>query len=174
MDVSKLAKLSGLSRPTIMLHLESLQLAHVINVISPFFGGGKKEIVKRPKIYAFDTGFVSFVNGWNEIRDEDRGLLWEHLVLDMLSVKSQDVFYWQNKDKNEIDFVIKRQENKIDIFECKINPLKFEPKSLFVFRQYYPDGNNYCFSPHISSPYNRRFNDLEVRFISTAEDIDLN
>jgi predicted AAA+ superfamily ATPase len=172
MDVSGLAKNSGLSRPTVMMHLEALQIAHAINVVPPFFGGGRKEIVKRPKIYAFDTGFVSFVNGWNEIRDDDRGLLWEHLVLDMLSVKYSKVFYWRNKNRNEIDFVIKRYENKVDVFECKINPLRFDPNSLFIFRKFYPDGNNYCFTPHISTPYLRRFNDLEVKFISTIESID--
>ncbi len=171
MDISGLARHSGLSRPTVMMHVEALQIAHAINLVSPFFGGGRKEIVKRPKIYAFDTGFVTFVNGWNEIRDDDRGLLWEHLVLDMLTVKYRKVFYWQNKNRNEVDFVIKGFGNKIDVFECKINPLKFDPKSLSVFRKYYPEGKNYCFSPHVSSPYSRRFDKLEVKFISTAEGI---
>jgi len=172
MDVSGLAKNAGLSRPTVLMHLEALQTAHAVNVVPPFFGGGRKEIVKRPKIYAFDTGFVSFVNGWGEIRDDDRGLLWEHLVLDMLKVKFKNVFYWRNKNKNEVDFVIKKHGNVVDTFECKVNPLKFDPQSLLLFRKFYPKGNNYCLSPHIPNPYFQRFNDVEVKFISTADRVE--
>lgn len=171
MEITGLAKASGLSRPTIMSHLESLQLAHAINVVQPFFGGGKKEITKRPKVYAFDTGFVTFVNGWNEIRDIERGFLWEHLVLDMLKVYYGEVFYWQNKDKYEIDFLVKGIINSVHTFECKVNPAKFDPKALLKFREFYPAGNNYCFSPHIKNTYRRRFGNVEVKFISTAEDI---
>lgn len=169
MEVTRLAKASGLSRPTIMSHLEALQVAHAINVVQPFFGSGKKEIIKRPKVYAFDTGFVTFVNGWNEIRDIERGFLWEHLVLDMLKVRFGEVFYWQNKLKQEVDFIIKGTNNLVHAFECKINPEKFDPKALFKFRESYPAGQNYCFSPHIKDPYKRRFGNLETEFISTAE-----
>jgi len=34
--------------------------------------GGKREIVSRPKCYAFDTGFLTFEKGWDSIRDDDR------------------------------------------------------------------------------------------------------
>ncbi|HDO26740.1 MAG TPA: ATP-binding protein [Bacteroidetes bacterium] len=169
MEITGLAKTSGLSRPTVISHLEALQVAHAINVVLPFFGGGKKEITKRPKVYAFDTGFVTFVNGWNEIRDNERGFLWEHLVLDMLKVRYGEVFYWQNKNKNEIDFVVRGIDNSVHTFECKINPEKFDPKVLLKFREFYPDGKNYCFAPHIKKPYKSRFGSLEVEFISTAK-----
>jgi uncharacterized protein len=55
-----------------------------VHLLRPFHGGGKREIVSRPKCYAFDTGFVTFEKGWDTIRTDDRGLLWEHLVLDSL------------------------------------------------------------------------------------------
>ena len=166
MEVSTLAKTSGLSRPTVMSHIEALQVAHAINVVQPYFGGGKKEITKRPKMYAFDTGFVAFVNGWSEIRDTERGILWEHLVLDMLKVHYGEVYYWQNKNKDEIDFVIKGANNAVHTIECKINSSKFDPKALNKFREFYPDGRNYCFSPHIKKPYKSKFGNHEVEFRS--------
>ena len=52
-----------------------------IHLLAPFHGGGKQEIVSRPKCYAFDAGFVAYERGWEQMREEDRGLLWEHLVL---------------------------------------------------------------------------------------------
>ena len=167
LEITSLAKESGLSRPTVMSHIESLTVAHAIYLVLPFFGGGRKEIIKRPKVYAFDSGFVCFVKGWNEIRETDRGILWEHLVLDMLRVKFGSVFYWLDKDRNEIDFVIKGQANEVHIYECKINPEKFSSKALSKFRKFYPLGKNYCVSPSVNKSYKLRVNHFEVEFIST-------
>ena len=167
LETTSLAKESGLSRPTVMSHLEALTVAHAISFVQPFFGGGKKEIVKRPKVYAFDTGFVTYVKGWKDIRDSDRGLLWEHLVLDILRVNFGNVFYWTDKDKNEVDFIIKGPGEEIHTVECKINPEKYSPKAVQKFRNYYPEGQNYCFSPHIKIPYKLQVGELEVQFLST-------
>jgi len=171
LEMTNLAKACGLSRPTVISHVESLAVAHAIYLVAPFFGGGSNEIVKRPKVYAFDTGFVTYVNGWNEIRDSDRGLLWEHLVLDMLRVRYGEVFYWRDKDNSEIDFVIKGESGDNHIFECKINPERFSAVAVQKFRKYYPDGNNYCISPYIGNSYQLKFGDLEVRFISNLSDL---
>ena len=116
-------------------------------------------------MYAFDTGFVCYVRGWNEIRETDRGILWEHLVLDMLRVKFGKVFYWKDKDKNEIDFVIK-DGNGIHVFECKVNPDKYDNKALSKFRKIYPEGKNYCVSPFVEEPFKLRIGDFIIEFIS--------
>lgn len=164
LDITSLSKESGLSRPTVMSHLEALTVAHAIYPVLPFFGGGQKEIVKRPKVYSFDTGFVCYSNGWDNIRETDRGILWEHLVLDMLRVKQGEVYYWQDKLKHEIDFIIKGQGSDVHVFECKMNPDKLSSKSLHKFREYYPKGKNYCISPSVKEPYKLRLNKLEIEF----------
>jgi len=166
-ETTSLAKESGLSRPTVMSHIEAMSVAHTIFLVPPFFGGGKKEIVKRPKVYAFDTGFVSHFKGWNEIRETDRGFLWEHLVLDMLRVGYETVHYWVDKDKNEIDFIIKGHGTELHTVECKINSDKYSSKAVQMFRRYYPNGRNYCFSPHIKNPYKLSFGNIEVNFQSS-------
>jgi predicted AAA+ superfamily ATPase len=167
MEISSLAKESGLSRPTVMAHIESMSVAHAITSVFPFFGGGKKEIVKRPKVYAFDTGFVTHVRGWNEIRESDRVVLWEHLVLDMLRVLFGKVYYWTDKNKNEIDFIVKGEKGELHTMECKINPDKYSPEAVNKFREYYPKGRNYCFCPHIKMPYKLRYGNTEVYFQSS-------
>ena len=166
MEITSLAKESGLSRPTVMAHIESMTVAHAISIIQPFSGGGKKEIVKRPKVYAFDTGFVCHARGWNEIRETDRGVLWEHLVLDMLHVAFRNVYYWTDKNGHEIDFIIRGTGVEIHTVECKINPDKYSPAAVKRFREHYPDGINYCYSPHIKSPYKLRLGNIEVFFRS--------
>ena len=165
-DNVALAKKCGLSRPTVLSHLEALSVAHAVYAVFPFFGGGQKEIVKRPKLYAFDTGFVCYAKGWDKIREADRGILWEHLVLDMLRVKYGKVLYWRDKNKNEIDFVVNGEAGAVHIFECKINPDKLTSKSLLLFRNYYPKGRNYCISPAIQAPYKIRLNKLEIECVA--------
>jgi predicted AAA+ superfamily ATPase len=169
LEITSLARESGMSRPTIIAHIESLVVAHAIYQVQPYFGGGKKEIVKRPKVYAFDTGFVTHIKGWNELRETDLGLLWEHLVLDTLRVKFGKVYYWLDKQKNEIDFVVSEQENNIHTIECKINPDKYSIKAVEKFRSYYPNGKNYCLSPHIKTPYNLNIGNIEVEFLSKID-----
>jgi hypothetical protein len=168
MEITSLAKESGLSRPTVMAHIEAMSVAHTITLIHPFFGGGKKEIVKRPKVYAFDTGFITHIRGWTEIRESDRGLLWEHLVLDMLRVAYDTVYYWTDKNKNEVDFIIKGDKGEVHIIECKINPDKYSSGAMKRFREHYPKGRNYCFCPHIKTPYKLLFGNIEVTFQSAV------
>ncbi|MCX8042839.1 MAG: DUF4143 domain-containing protein [Desulfobacterota bacterium] len=44
-------------------YLEAMSVAHAIFLIAPFHGGGRREIVRQPKLYGFDTGFVTFARG---------------------------------------------------------------------------------------------------------------
>jgi predicted AAA+ superfamily ATPase len=155
-----------------------MEIAHAIYLLPPFHGGGKREITRRPKCYAFDTGFVTFVKGWETIREDDRGILWEHLVLDELRVsveeKGGDLYYWQDKSQREIDFVIKRSGNQVDTVECKINPDSFAPQALKAFRELYPKGKNYLISPVIVEPYSARYDSHLVEFIGGVDPLTFN
>lgn len=168
-DYTQLSKMSGLSRPTVMTYLEALKISQAIHMVSPYHGGGRRELTQRPKCYAFDTGFVSFVRGWGEIREEDRGILWEHLVLDMLKayLPGEKIFYWRDKSSREIDFVVKRKNDQVDIFECKINPDAFSVYPVSIFRTAYPQGRNLCISPYIREKYSSRRKDFVIEFIGS-------
>ena len=102
----------------------------------PFTAAARERSSGVPKCYAFDTGFVTFEKGWDRIRDEDRGLLWEHLVLDTLRIRFGDerVFYWRDKSHHEVDFVIRRARDRVDLVECKINPDHVEATAIRAFR----------------------------------------
>jgi predicted AAA+ superfamily ATPase len=174
-DFSSLASDSGLSRPTVMAHIEALQVAHAILLVPPFHGGGRREIVRRPKVYGFDTGFVTFVRGWDSIRDEDRGVLWEHLVLDELRARVDEgaIAYWRDKSGRELDFVIKRPKGAVDVIECKVDPSRFDPGVLKVFRSLYPEGRNFVTGPRVEAPYRRRYGDITVTCGTPADLLDV-
>lgn len=165
---TNLAKLCGLSRPTVKSHIEAMCIANAVFLLTPFHGGGRREITKSPKIYTFDTGFITYAKGWDKIRDDDKGILWEHLVLDTLRSFNHDsiLFYWRDKSNREIDFIIKRAENNVDTIECKVNVEHFNPDSIKTFRLLYPKGQNYIVSPHVKTSYTRKFGNVFVKFTS--------
>ena len=136
-------------------YVDALQIAHAIYLLRPFRGGGGGEIVSRPKCYAFDMGFVTFEKGWTRIREDDRGLLWEHLVLDSLRFRHLDenIFYWRDKAGREVDFVVCREEGRLDTFECKIDPDEVEPRAIKAFRRRYPEGRDYVVVPVVKRVY---------------------
>jgi predicted AAA+ superfamily ATPase len=166
LDYTQLAKHSGMSRLTVKSQIESMAIAHAVFLLPPFHGGGRREIIQRPKGYAFDTGFITFIKGWTNIREDDRGLLWEHLVLDSLRSLEDDsnLYYWRDKSGREIDFVVKRTDENVDTYECKINPDNLNTKSLLAFRRIYPNGKNYCICPFIAESYTTRKNELIIEY----------
>jgi len=171
MDKSRAAAALGISRPTVESHLRALEITHAITLIRPFHGGGQKELVKMPKVYGFDTGFVSFARGWDPLRPEEHGMLWEHLVLEYLQAHFPDlpVRYWRNKTGREVDFVLERPRDRVDAVECKWNPADFDAASLQLFRTRYPKGRNYLVTPRERPAYVKKFGALEVSVCSPGE-----
>lgn len=170
-DYSSLASLTELGRPTVRAHVEALVTAHVVRLLKPFHGDSKQEIVSRAKCYAFDTGFIAFERGWEQIRAEDRGLLWEHLVLDALLMRhhANNVLYWQDKSRREVDFVVRRAQGAVDAVECKINPDRLNPKPVEAFRRIHPKGANYVATPLDRKPYRIRRGELVFTVCSTRD-----
>ena len=174
LDYTKLGQLTELSRPTVKSYIEALQIACVVHLIPPFYGSSsKREIVSRPKCYAFDTGFVTHERGWENIRPEDRGILWEHLVLDSLvsQFRSEQIQYWKDKSNREIDFVVRDSQKQYHTIECKVNPNTFSSRSLAEFRVRYPSGSNFVVSPSTTRTYSRSIDGISVTFLNDVSKI---
>lgn len=171
-EINSLSKHAGLSRPTVLNYIDALEVSQAIHIIRPYSGGGRREILAQPKIYGFDTGFIAFSRGWNELRTEDYGNLWEHLVLDtLLSISGiLKIHYWRDKQQREIDFVVPGNRGACDTIECKWNLKNFDTKNLLAFRSYYPKGRNFVVSPQVIKQYVSKINDLEIIF-ARAEDL---
>jgi predicted AAA+ superfamily ATPase len=170
LEVTRTASALGISRPTVESHLSALEITQALTLVRPFHGSGQGEIVKQPKAYAFDTGFVSFARGWDPLRAEDKGLLWEHLVVETFQALRPDepVRYWRDKAGREVDFVRPRGRETVDAFECKWDAGAFEPDALKAFRQRYPAGRNFLLTPSAPEPYVTSAGGLEL----TVTDLD--
>lgn len=165
LDVTKAASALGISRPTVDSHLQALQMTHAITLIRPFHGGGQKELVRVPRLYGFDTGFVSFARGWDPLRADDCGSLWEHLVLEHFQAHLPDVpvHYWRDKAGREVDFVVVRTRDEVDAIECKWDPAEFDSAGLKAFRSFHPKGKNYLVSPLNIPSYLKRSDSMEIK-----------
>lgn len=170
-EVTKTASALGVARPTVESSVCALEITHAATVVRPFHGGGQKEIVKQPKVYAFDTGFVSFVRGWDPLRPEDFGALWEHLVLEHLQAYFPDtsICYWRDKSGREVDFVLAHRRDEVDAIECKWNPDAFDSSSLTAFRSNHPKGRNYLVTPSGDPAYSKHYGKLDVRICTPTE-----
>lgn len=167
-ELDSLCKYSGLSSPTVNNYMQILETTHAIYRLRPFHGGGKREILKQYKSYAFDTGFVSYFNGWQTLGTKEAGLLLENLVLEtLLSLTSiLKIYFWRDKDQREIDFVCVRHNGSIDTIECKWDPDAFSIKTLEKFREIYPNGNDYVVSSQVAPTYVKRINEKKITFTS--------
>jgi predicted AAA+ superfamily ATPase len=164
MEIARTANALGISRPTVETHLRALEITHALTLLRPFHGGGQKEIIKMPKVYAFDTGFVSFFRGWDPLRPNEYGVLWEHLVLEYLQAHGHDfrIQYWRDAAGHEIDFVIPRKREEVDAIECTWDPREFDPTALRLFRSYYPRGSNFLVCPLTDRGYMKKVSRLDI------------
>src|SRR5271157_201735 len=107
-EASRFAAPCEVSRTTISNYLNVLASTFVVTIVRPYSAYKTAEIVAAPKVYAFDTGFVSYYKGWEKLRTDDMGLLWEQFVLNELTgvLQTPDIHYWRDKADHEIDFVI--------------------------------------------------------------------
>lgn len=147
--------------------LESTSVAHVIR---PFTTNKSSEIVSAPKVFGFDTGFVSHVRGWDTPRKDDLGILWEHFVLNEIhaNLQTRDVRYWRDKQGHEVDFVLARRGKPPIAIECKWSADHFDPGGLTVFGKRYPKATAYVVAHDVDRPFRRRAGELVVEVVDPA------
>ncbi|HXX94054.1 MAG TPA: ATP-binding protein, partial [Planctomycetota bacterium] len=120
-EASAFAAPCEISRPTVSNYLKALEATRVAHVIRPYSSHRASEIVSAPKVYAFDTGFVRYFHGWEKLRPEDMGILWEHFVLNEIQSRrpESEVRYWRDKRGREVDFILPSRGGPVLAIECK-------------------------------------------------------
>jgi predicted AAA+ superfamily ATPase len=172
-EAQALAAPCEISRQTIFNYLEILEITHLASVIRPFSDGGSSEIKSQPKIYGFDTGFVNFFRGVSTLGNDDRGNLLEHLALAELQAifLRNEIFYWRDKQRHELDFVIKKSRGRnFTAIECKSKLSAFDAsRGLKSFRTRYPDGKNILVTLDQTEPETRVMDGMEIIVTGLAD-----
>ena len=167
-EATRFAAPCEVSRQTISNYLAALETTFVAHVIRPFSSRRSTEIVAAPKVYGFDTGFVSYYRGWDTARPDDLGILWEHYVLNEIQGRLQHrgLRYWRNKHGAEVDFVAPRRGREGPVaIEAKWSAATFEPAALAAFKRLYPDGPSFVVAADVDLPFSRSYDGLEVEFV---------
>ena len=165
-EATRFARPCEVSRTTIGNYLSVLEATFLAHVVRPYSTGKTTEIVAAPKVYGFDTGFVCHFRGWDALRADDLGLLWEHYVLNELHARLQgrSVNYWRDKHGHEVDFVVSRRGRSLTAIECKWSTGDFDPSGLKSFAKRYPNARHYVVAQDVGRPYSKAFDALTVTF----------
>ncbi len=156
------------SRPTISNYLSVLDATYTAHIIRPFNSRRISEIISAPKVYAFDTAFVCAFRGWTNLREDDIGYLWEHMVLNELQARldRRQIHYWRDKRGHEVDFVLTHHGTAPAAIECKWSAKHFKPDAITAFRRLYAKGNNLVASNDVDRSYRKNYGGLEFEFHS--------
>ena len=110
---------------TIQSWIGILENSFIIYLLKSYHQNYNKTIVKRPKIYFYDTGLVcSFLRISNASQLENhplKGAIFETMVVIELVKKftnkgmTAPLFYWRDKTGHEIDVIIEKNEKLIPI-----------------------------------------------------------
>jgi predicted AAA+ superfamily ATPase len=170
-EANKFARPCEVSRTTISNYLSVLEATFVSHIIRPYSSHRTTEIISAPKVYVFDTGFICYYRGWSELRQEDRGYLWEHLVLNEIHANLQirKVLYWRDKRGHEVDFVLPLRKNAVIAIECKWSQSDFDAQNIISFRMQYPAGDTFVVSADVDRPFSRKYGSIAVRFVSLKD-----
>ncbi|MFZ2656485.1 MAG: ATP-binding protein [Victivallales bacterium] len=165
-QADKFAAPCEVSRPTISNYLSVLEQTYVAHIVRPFNSRKPTEIISAPKVYFFDTGFFCFYKGWQSLRNDDRGILWEHFVLNEIQSRLQHrkINYWRDKAGHEVDFVLSSKDGRILAMECKWRYSEPELSSLQAFRKIYPQAEILVVCSDVEKPFRKTVKDIPLCF----------
>ncbi len=114
----ELCQISSLDYKEVLSYLEILEETFLIKTIRPFYKNKNKELVKVPKIYFLDSGVRNyFIRNFNESNLRgDFGCLFEGVILsELIKQGKEEIKFWQNKNKQEVDLVLEEGKKIIPI-----------------------------------------------------------
>lgn len=123
LNMSELAKEIGVTVKTIQSWLSILEASYIIFFLTPFYSNFGKRIVKRPKVYFYDTGIVCYLTG---IQNQDilwkgpsSGQIFENYIVAEIKknfmhiAANAELFYFRDNLGLECDLIIENKNERI-------------------------------------------------------------
>ncbi len=143
----RLARECGLTANSVESYITLLEQSFIVRTLTSYSRNLANELKKSKKIYFCDLGirnaalnkFIPF-----SARDNaERGALWENFFV-MERVKHHDyartgtnLFFWRDKQQNEVDIVEVSENGTMSAIECKVKEDRVSPPLSFVKK--YPE-----------------------------------
>lgn len=138
LNMSRFASDLGVDVKTIKRWISILEASYIIFLLPPYYKNYGKRIVKRPKIYFYDTGLVSYLTGIQTKEQFElgplKGSLFENYVIaDILKKELHhkthaELYYLRTSHGVEVDLIIDRKNYK-EFIEIKSTET-FKPKMI--------------------------------------------
>ncbi|HAL74118.1 MAG TPA: ATPase [Clostridiales bacterium] len=117
LNMTTIAEMCGKDVKTVRSWLSVLESSGLVFLLEPYSNNYSKRLVKTPKIYFLDTGFICWLLGWNTPEQMVNGAMWGHIFESFVfaeilksyyneGIVKPLLFYYRDLDKNEIDLLI--------------------------------------------------------------------
>ena len=150
LNINPLAAELGADNKTLKNYLWVMQKSFHVHTVAPFHKRIASELRKMPKLYFADLGLRnSLINNFSPIGTrDDRGALLENYVYLRLKMTAEEEFikYWRTRNKQEIDFIVQRDDGTAAAHEIKWSEKSFRPSKYAGFRKTYPEIPLTCIS----------------------------
>jgi len=136
---TELARDVGLSQPTVLRHLSTLETSYQLIRLPAYAVNRTKRLIKTPKAYWTDTGLALHLAG----ESQPRGCHLENIVLSDIVAwvgtgNGAELMYWRAATGEEVDFVIEWKQHLLPVeVKTTTRPSTADAKHLIVFRNEY-------------------------------------
>lgn len=138
----KIAAAVGLTVDTVKTYLEACEHAYLLFACPFFTFSEKKRQIKQKKYYPIDTGLRYAITSTKE---RDLGKSLEILTFLHLKKNYEQVFYWEEPMKGEVDFVVVDKGKTIPYQVTWKGPEPRHEKALENFYETFPDAEEAVF-----------------------------
>lgn len=128
LNLSDMAKDVGISIPTSKKWLSILVTSGLIVLVEPYHSNRMKRLIKSPNLYFVDTGLCAYLTRWQNSESLEAGAMsgafFETYVISEIIKGFQNngqtppIYYYRDKDKREIDLILK-QDGQLYPIEIK-------------------------------------------------------
>jgi predicted AAA+ superfamily ATPase len=136
---TELARDVGMSQPTVLRHLNTLEASYQLVRLPAYAVNRTKRLIKSPKAYWTDSGLALHLAG----EAEPRGCHLENLVLSDLIAWSgtgngAQIMYWRTTTGAEVDFIIEWKNALLPVeVKSTTRPRPADAQHLITFRKEY-------------------------------------
>lgn len=145
-NYSNIARDCGVDAKTVKEYYQILVDTLMGYFVFPFSGKESRDTIRQaPKFYLADIGLANHLRKKTigTLKGEDAGHSFEHFILmeimayKKLKEKDFDIFFWRNKNRLEVDFVINQAEFAIEVKISK-QVSKKDLNSIIEFKKRHP------------------------------------
>jgi predicted AAA+ superfamily ATPase len=128
LNLNAISQACGISQTTATQWFSLLEASYIVFRLKPYYKNYKKRLVKRPKIYFYDTAIVCNLLGIDSpdhlMIHSSRGAIFEGYVISELMKLAYNAgevlepYYWRDTQGNEVDCLIEKS-GKLNALEIK-------------------------------------------------------